>query len=579
MAEALTRARFGDRIVVASTGVRPGPRVDPLAVAALAEIGIDASKQRPKAFSEVSATQFDLAVTVCGNAADECPRAPFAAQTTHAGFDDPPALAREAAMAGDAVPPIFFYRRVRDEVAVFVNTRLPLLLPGLGAPVLAGTARAAPAAAASALAGQEVLLFSGSSSGAGAMPEDRDSMTLMLADACAAPAAGAITAATVPELGGSTVEQPAAAPASLSAWAGLSLLDRLLPALIIGAMVAGIVLSRSTDVAAALDTAKIAGVSAPIAVGLWLMMWPVLCKVRYELLPELFRHAEMWRQVRLSILLNWVVGPALMTGLAWLTLGDLPHYRNGVVLVGLARCIAMVLVWNQLAGGSAEYCAVLVAINSVLQILLYAPLTVLFLGIGNSNGSDGVSISFWEVARNVFVFLGLPLLAGIATRKAVVAVKGRAWLDGTFLPKIGPLALVALVYTVVVLFGLQGARVMADLGNVARVAVPMCMYFAAMWAGALWLTRRSTSGSYALAVTQAFTASSNNFELAIAIAVATFGAQSSEALAATIGPLIEVPALLALVYVALHLRGKWAWSAAPAPAAAEAGAGAGARQR
>jgi ACR3 family arsenite transporter len=338
----------------------------------------------------------------------------------------------------------------------------------------------------------------------------------------------------------------------------LSLTDRLLPVWIVGAMIVGVVLGYYTNIGVVLDTTKIATVSLPIAIGLWLMMWPVLCKVRYELLGEMFRGKGMWRQVAMSLVLNWMVGPLFMTGLAWATLPDLPGYRNGVILVGIARCIAMVLIWNQLARGGVEYCAVLVAINSVMQIVLYAPLALFYLKVVSQQSGANLNFGFWQVARSVLIFLGAPLVAGIVTRYGLIALKGRDWLDKKFLPWFGPLALLALVYTVLVLFALQGHRVIDEIGNVFRVAVPLVLYFACMWTGTVVIARRFNS-SYEQAVTQSFTAASNNFELAIAIAVSTFGVDSEEALAATIGPLIEVPALLALVYVALWLHRKLAW--------------------
>ena len=310
----------------------------------------------------------------------------------------------------------------------------------------------------------------------------------------------------------------------------------------------------------------------------------------------------------MSLVLNWVIGPAMMTGLAWATLPDLEGYRwvffvrsvtkygywwpscpcsnddavqlltmygmcskpncdncrvfscrTGVILVGIARCIAMVLIWNQLARGSPEYCAVLVAINSVLQIILYAPLALFYLKVVSRSAGD-YTFGFWQVARSVLIFLGAPLAAGVITRYGVIAIKGRTWLEKKFLPRFGPVALVALVYTVLVLFALQGERVIHNLGDVVRVAVPLVLYFGVMWVGTVLVARRFGS-SYEQAVTQSFTASSNNFELAIAIAVGTFGVKSEAALAATVGPLVEVPVLLGLVYVALWLSHRLKWQA------------------
>lgn len=337
----------------------------------------------------------------------------------------------------------------------------------------------------------------------------------------------------------------------------LSLLDQFLSLWIILAMVIGVLLGYFTDISNALDTVKIDTVSLPIAIGLWLMMWPVLCKVRYELLWEILHQKEMWTQIGISLLLNWIVGPLLMTMFAWLTLFDLDGYRNGLILVGLARCIAMVLIWNQLAEGNAEFCAILVAINSIMQTVLYAPLAVFYLNI--VSGQDEFTVNFWDVCRSVLIFLGIPLIAGILTRYTVILKKGRAWLDEKFLPAIGPIALAALIFTILVLFALQGYEVIHNIGDVFRVSVPMFLYFGLMWVGTLCLVRR-TGADYEQAVTQAFTAASNNFELAIAIAVGTFGIKSQEALAATVGPLIEVPVLLALVYVALWLRDRLSWA-------------------
>ena len=331
--------------------------------------------------------------------------------------------------------------------------------------------------------------------------------------------------------------------------ARLSFTDKLLSFMIIGAMVIGVLVGYYTDAGTKLNHADIVGASAPVAVGLWLMMWPVLCKVNYELLPRLFKEKGMMRQLAASLVANWIVGPFVMLGFAWITLPDLLHYRNGVILVGLARCIAMVLLWNQLAHGHAEYCAVLVAVNSVLQVILYAPLTVLFVGVLSSGSATGFQVRFWPVARSVLVYLGAPLVAGILTRYALFALKGRYWFNKRFAPHVGLIALTALVYTVFVLFALQGKRIVSEVGSVCRVAVPMFLYFLVMWTGVL-VAGKKAGASYATSVTQAFTASSNNFELAIAIASATFGVESPEALAATVGPLIEVPVLLALVYVA-----------------------------
>lgn len=335
-------------------------------------------------------------------------------------------------------------------------------------------------------------------------------------------------------------------------------LDRLLPAWILLAMTVGVLLGYFVPgIGESLAIAHIGDVSLPIALGLWIMMWPVLTKVRYELLHELLLHPSVLGHFSISFLLNWVLGPALMTGLAWACLPDLPGFRAGVIMVGLARCIAMVLIWNQLAGGNAEMCAVMVAFNSVLQIILYAPLSIFYLRI--VSGGAAVNVGFWPVAKSVLLFLGVPLVAGVLLRIALVFTAGRRWFEDKFMPWFGPWALIGLLYTIIIMFASQGKEIINQLGNVARVSVPMLVYFLAMFALSLviaWYSRMT----YAYAATQAFTASSNNFELAIAVAIGTFGLRSSEALAATVGPLIEVPVLMALVYVALWVERRW-WGA------------------
>jgi len=340
----------------------------------------------------------------------------------------------------------------------------------------------------------------------------------------------------------------------------LSWLDRLLPVWIILAMVLGVLLGYYVPtVKAAFQVAEIGGVSLPIALGLWIMMLPVLTKVQYELLGQLLRKKSAAKQFSVSFVLNWVIGPALMTGLAWACLPDLPGYRNGVIMVGLARCIAMVLIWNEVAQGNRELCGVMVAFNSVLQIVLYTPLSIFYLQV--VSGSGGVHVSFWNVAKSVLLFLGVPLVAGVILRYGILLVKPRTWLDQKFLPYFSPLALLGLLYTIIVLFANQGYEIVSDIGAVCRVAVPMLIYFVIMFAGSFTLSWRLHM-PYDAAVTQAFTAASNNFELAIAVAVGAFGVQSQEALAATVGPLIEVPVLLGLVYVALWLKGKVTWGPA-----------------
>jgi ACR3 family arsenite transporter len=337
----------------------------------------------------------------------------------------------------------------------------------------------------------------------------------------------------------------------------LSTIDRYLPLWIFVAMALGLLLGRAyPDLGAVLDRVQLAGVSVPIAVGLLWMMYPVLAKVRYE---SIGAHASDTKLLGTSLFLNWVLGPLIMLGLAWLFLPDLPHYRNGLVLIGLARCIAMVLIWNALACGSAELAAVLVALNSVFQILTYSVLGWLYLTVVPGwFGADTATldISMGQIAKSVLIFLGVPLVAGYLTRRILVARKGVAWYDGVFIPKIGPTALLGLLYTIVLMFGMQGHRILELPLDVVRIALPMLVYFGLMFGFAFWLARRM-GFDYAATASLAFTAAGNNFELAIAVAVATFGIASGEALAAVVGPLIEVPALVGLVYVALWARRRY----------------------
>ncbi len=332
----------------------------------------------------------------------------------------------------------------------------------------------------------------------------------------------------------------------------LSLLDRFLPLWIVLAMALGLGLGAAVPgLAGALDRLRVGTVSLPIALGLLLMMYPVLARVKYE---ELRHIGSAWRLFGVSLLLNWVVGPVLMFALVWLFLPDHADYRTGLILVGIARCIAMVLIWNHLAGGSAERAAVLVALNSVFQVVTYAFYAWVFLGVFPAwlgrGAAQEVRIGFGAIATSVLIFLGIPLAAGVISRIVGVRAKGTAWYDGVAMPRIAPLALVALLLTIVFMFALQGKTILAQPGDVLRVALPLAVYFALMFGVAFWWGWRA-GFPYDQTTTLAFTAAGNNFELAIAVAVGIFGITSGQALAAVIGPLIEVPALVALVYVAL----------------------------
>jgi arsenical-resistance protein len=335
----------------------------------------------------------------------------------------------------------------------------------------------------------------------------------------------------------------------------LSALNRYLPLWIGLAMVTGLLLGGAAPgLNDALDAVSIGNVSLPIALGLLLMMYPVLAKVRYG---ELDRVTGDRRMLVSSLVLNWLLGPALMFTLAWIFLADLPEYRTGLIIVGLARCIAMVLIWNDLACGDREAAAVLVAINSVFQIFAFSALAWFYLeilpewlGLG---GGEELDVSAADIAVSVLVFLGIPLVLGYLTRRIGEARRGREWYEEKFLPRIGPWALYGLLFTIVVLFALQGETILAEPWDVLRIALPLLAYFAIMWVGSFALGWR-IGLPYTRTTTLAFTAAGNNFELAIAVSIATFGVASGEALAGTVGPLIEVPALVGLVYVSLWAR-------------------------
>lgn len=341
----------------------------------------------------------------------------------------------------------------------------------------------------------------------------------------------------------------------------LSFLDEFLTLWIFLAMGAGVGVGYLfPEIAEVLDSVKVFDVSLPIAVGLLVMMYPPLAKVRYD---ELGRLRESKRMLSTSLVLNWAVGPVIMFSVAWLFFPDPEDsaFRNGLILVGLARCIAMVLVWNMLAKGDCEYCAVLVALNSVFQIVMYSVLAYVFITVMTpvvSPSSEGVvvDITMADIAKNVLIFLGIPFAAGVATWYFVARRKGREWFDSVFVPRVSPLALVGLLFTIVVMFALQGERIVDQPLDVLRVAMPLLTYFLLMFFVSFGLSYRLGFG-YGQAATQSFTAASNNFELAIAVAVATFGIASTEAFTTVIGPLMEVPVLIALVNVSLWIRRKY----------------------
>lgn len=336
----------------------------------------------------------------------------------------------------------------------------------------------------------------------------------------------------------------------------LSFLDRFLPVWIIMAMAVGLLIGHFLPgIGEALSALEVGGISLPIALGLLVMMYPPLAKVRYEKTRDI---AADGRLMVVSIVLNWLVGPAVMFTLAWVFLADQPELRTGLIIVGLARCIAMVLVWSDLSCADREATAVLVAINSVFQVAMFGVLGWFYLQIlPGWLGLDTTSadFSFWSIVTAVLVFLGVPLLLGVLSRVWGEKVKGREWFENRFLPAVSPLAMIGLLYTIVLLFSLQGEQLLAQPTAVIRVAIPLVIYFVGMFFLGLGVAK-VVGMNYAQSASVAFTAAGNNFELAIAVSIGTFGAASAQALAGTIGPLIEIPVLVGLVYVMLWIGPK-----------------------